>query len=158
MSRTPRWLLMVAAAWFALAGLVSGILAVVGAWSAVSAGLNGCALSIEAITIRVPVAPDSLGCTQRVDLVSIVLSGLASIVLLATLSWLLGSSKPRWAVPIGAAAAILVGVQPLLVVLWLIDRGNLTGGPIELAVGIVPLAWSVVSAAVALFAWRRPAA
>jgi hypothetical protein len=153
-SRPPRWLLAVAAAWFALAGAVSGLLTVVGAWSVISAGLSGCVLMIEGLGVRFPVAPDPLGCTQRVDLLSMVLSGLASIVLLATLGWLAGSRRgSRW-VPLGAVAAVLAGIQPLILVVWFIDRGNVTGGPIELAVGIVPLAWSVVSAAVALAAWR----
>ena len=154
MRRPPRWLLAVASAWFALAGIVSVLLALVGAWSAVSAGLNGCMLSIEGLGVRLPVAADSLGCTQRVDAVSIALSALAGIVLLITLGWLAGSGTGRWSVPFGAAAAILAGIQPLLAVVWLIDRGNLTRGPIELAVGIVPLAWSLISATVALAAWR----
>ena len=153
-SQPPRWLLAVAAAWFALAGAVSGLLTVVGAWSAISAGLSGCVLTVEGVGVRLPVAPDSLGCTQRVDLLSIVLSGLASIVLLAALGWLTGSGRWRWSVPFGAVAAVLVGIQPLILVVWFIDRGNLTAGPIELAVGIVPLAWAVLSAAVALAAWR----
>lgn len=154
MSRPPRWLLAVAAAWFALAGIVSGILALVEAWSAISAGLGGCVLMVQGLGVRFPVAPDPFGCTQSVDLLSIVLGGLTSILLLATLGWLAGSRRWRWSVPFGAGAAVLVGIQPLILVLWFIDRGNLTGGPIELAVGIVPLAWSVVSAAVALAAWR----
>ena len=154
MRRPPRWLLALAAAWFALAGIVSVVMALVGTWSAVSAGLSGCMLSIEGVAVRFPVATDPLACTQRVDAVSIALSGVAGIVLLVTLGWLSGSGRGRWSVPFGAAAAILVGIQPLLAVVWLIDRGNLTRGPIELAIGIVPLAWSVISAIVALAAWR----
>lgn len=154
MSRPPRWLLAVAAAWFALAGAVSGLMTVVSAWSAISAGLSGCVLTVERLGVRFPVSPDPLGCTQRVDLLSMVLSGLASIVLLATLGWLAGSRWGRRWVPLGALAAVLVGIQPLILVLWFIDRGNVTAGPIELAVGIVPLVWSIVSAAVALTAWR----
>jgi hypothetical protein len=152
--RPPRWLLVVAAAWFALAGIVSGIVALIEAWTGISAGLNGCVLTIEGFGVRLPVAPNAFGCTQRVDLVSIVLAGLASIVLLMTLAWLTGVRRVRNAVPFGAIAAVLVGLQPLFLVAWLIDREYVTGGPIELAVGIVPLAWSVISAAVALAAWR----
>ena len=154
MRRPPRWLIVTAAVWFALAGFVSVTMALVGAWSAVSAGLNGCLLSIEGFGIRLPVAADPFGCTQRVDAVSIALSSLAGILLLVTLGWLAGSGRGRRSVPFGSAAAVLVGVQPLLAVMWLIDRGNLTGGPIELAVGLVPLVWSVISATVALAAWR----
>ena len=150
----PRWLRAMAGAWFAVAGIVSVLMALVGAWSAVTAGLNGCLLSIEGLGVRFPVAADSLGCTQRVDAVSITVSALAGIVLLSTLGWLAGSGRGRWSVPFGAAAAVLVGIQPLLAVLWLVDRGNLTRGPVELAVGLVPLAWSVISATVALAAWR----
>jgi hypothetical protein len=158
MKPPPRWLLAVAAAWFALAGFVSAILAVVSIWSAVSAGVSGCVLLVQGGALRFPVDPDPLGCTQRVDILSLALGTLASIVLLMTFGWLAGARRARWAVPFGAVAAALVGLQPLMIVLWLIDRGNLTGGPIELAVGIVPLVWSVVSAAVALAAWRgRPA-
>ena len=154
MRRAPRWLLGVAAAWFALAGSVSGILAFVEAWTAISAGVSGCALSIDGRTVRFPVADDPLGCTQRVDLVSIVVGGLTSILLLATLAWLVDSRRGRRWVPLGAVAAVLAGIQPLILVLWLIDRGNLTGVPIELAVGIVPLVWSVVAAVAALITWR----
>ena len=170
MRRAPRWLLGVAAAWFALAGSVSGILAFVEAWTAISAGVSGCALSIDGRTVRFPVADDPLGCTQRVDLVSIVVGGLTSILLLATLAAVgfaarafaeafarlirLAPRRGRRWVPLGAVAAVLAGIQPLILVLWLIDRGNLTGGPIELAVGIVPLVWSVVAAVAALITWR----
>ncbi|HEU5204586.1 MAG TPA: hypothetical protein VFU17_09855 [Candidatus Limnocylindrales bacterium] len=91
---------------------------------------------------------------QRVDVVPLVLEALASVALLATLGWLAGSGRGKWLVPFGAVASVLIGLQPLILVLWFIDRGNLAAGPIELAIGIVPLAWSVVSAAVALAAWR----
>jgi hypothetical protein len=152
--RPPRWLLVVAAAWFALAGTASGILALVEGWTAISSGLNGCVLMIEGIGTRFPVAPNALGCTQWVDVVSIAVAGLASIVLLVTLAWLTGARRGRNAVPLGAGAAVLVGLQPLFLVAWLIDREYVTGGPIEWAVGIVPLAWSVISAGVALGDWR----
>lgn len=154
MRQSPRWLLAAAAAWFGLAGAVSGILAFVGAWSASSAGLSGCLLEVAGVSVRLPVAPDPLGCMQRVDVVPLVLEALASVALLATLGWLAGSGRGKWLVPFGAVASVLIGLQPLILVLWFIDRGNLAAGPIELAVGIVPLAWSVVSAAVALAAWR----
>ena len=158
MRRPPRWLLALAAAWFALAGAASGILALTEAWTALSAGLNGCVLTIAGLGVRFPVASDALECSQRVDPVSILFGGLASIALLLTLAWLAGARRGRRWVPVGAAASVLVGLQPLMLVAWLIDRGNLTGGPIELAVGIVPLVWSVVSAAVALIAWRASSA
>jgi hypothetical protein len=89
-----------------------------------------------------------------VDLVFIVVAGLASLLLLMTIAWLTGARRVRNAVPLGAVAAVLVGLQPLFLVAWLIDREYVTGGPIELALGIVPLAWSVISAGVALAAWR----
>ena len=158
MSRPPRRLLVLAAAWFALAGLASGLLTVAEAWTALSAGLNGCVLTIAGLGVRFPVASDALECTQRVDLVTIVLGGLASVALLLTLAWLAGGRRGRRWVPVGAAASVLVGLQPLVLVAWLIDREYITSGPIELAVGIVPLAWSVVSAAVALIAWRASSA
>ena len=157
MSRPPRWLLALAAAWFALAGIVSGIVALVEAWSAISAGLNGCVLMIADLGVRLPVA-NAGECSQRVDLVSILLGGLASLALLLTLAWLAGARRGRRWVPVGAAASVLVGLQPLVLVAWLIDRGYVTGGPFELAVGLVPLVWSVVSAAVALIAWRASSA
>ena len=158
MSRPPRWLLALAAAWFALAGAASGLLALTEAWTALSAGLSGCVLTIGDLGVRLSVASDALECAQRVDLVSIVLGALASLALLLTLAWLAGARRGRRWVPVGAAASVLVGLQPLLLVAWLIDRGNLTGGPIELAVGVVPLAWSVSSAVVALIAWRASSA
>lgn len=154
MKRPPRWLLAVAAAWFALAGIVSGILALVEGWTAISAGLNGCVLMIEGVGVRLPVAANALGCTQRVDLVFIVGAGLVSLVLLTSLAWLTGVRRARNAVPFGAVAAVLAGLQPLLLVVWLIEREYITGGPIELAVGVIPLAWSVISAVVAVAAWR----
>jgi hypothetical protein len=154
MRRPPRWLLVLAAAWFALAGIASGIAAIIEAWTGIAAGLNGCVLTTGGVGVRLPVAPDAFGCTQSVDPVSIVVAGLASIVLLMTLAWLTGARRGRNAVPLGAVAAVLVGLQPLLLVAWLIEREYVTGGPIELAVGIVPLAWSVISAGVALAAWR----
>jgi hypothetical protein len=146
------------AAWFALAGIVSGIAALIDASTAISAGLNGCVLMIEGIGTRLPVAPNALGCTQWVDVVSIVVAALASIMLLVTLAWLSGARGGRNAVPLGAVAAVLVGLQPLFLVAWLIDREYVTGGLIEWAVGIVPLTWSVISAGVALAAWRAPRA
>ena len=154
MRRPPRWLLGVAATWFALAGAASGITAVVGAWSALSAGLSGCVLLIGDAALRLPVAPDAFGCTQRVDVVPLVLGAGTSVVLLATFGWLVGAQRGRWSVPFGAAGAVFVGIQPLLLVTWLIDNGYLTGGPIELAVAVVPLTWAIASAGTALTAWR----
>ena len=154
MRQPPRWAVALAATWYALAGAVSGLLAVSGTWSAISAGLNGCVLLIHGFGVRLPVAPDPFGCSQRVDLLTILLGGLTSVALLITLAWLTGRRRGRRWVPLGAVASVLAGLQPLLLIAWLIDRGNLTGGPIELAVGLVPLVWSVVSAIVALAAWR----
>ena len=154
MSRPPRWAIALAGAWFGLAGAASGILAFVEAWTAVSAGLNGCVLSIAGIGVRLPVASNALECSQRVDVVTIVVGGVASVALLTTLAWLAGARWGRRWVPVAAAGSVLVGLQLLMLVAWLIDREYITAGPIELAVGLVPLVWSVVSAIVALAAWR----
>ena len=156
MRRSPRWLLAAAAAWFGLAGAISGILALVGVWNAISAGLSGCLLEVAGVSVRLPVVPDTLGCMQRVDVLPIILEALASVALLATLGWLAGSGRGKWLVPFGAVSSVLIGLQPVMVVLWFIDRGNLAAGPIELALGIVPLVWSVAAAAIALHAWRAP--
>ena len=104
----------------------------------------------------VPVPADALGCTQRVDVLPIVVGALLSFTLLATAGWLTRRRRGRLAgiVPFGAVAAVLAGLQPLMAVAWLVEQGNLTAGPIELAIGVVPLVWALVSAAVALTAWR----
>ena len=106
--------------------------------------------------MQFPGTADALGCTQRADVLPIVLGALLSFALLATASWLIRRRPGRlaWIVPFGAVAAVLAGLQPLMAVIWLVERGNLTAGPIELGIGIVPLAWAILSAAVALRAWR----
>ena len=153
---TARPLVALAAAWFALAGSIGAVMAVLGAWTVTSAGMNGCVLLIGDGAGRLPVPPDALGCTQRVDVLPIVLGALLSLALLATAGWLTRRRDGRLAaiVPFGAAAAVLAGLQPLMAVVWLVEQGNLTAGPIELAIGVVPLAWALLSAAVALTAWR----
>ena len=155
MKLTAQPLVFLAVAWFALAGSVGVVMALLGAWTAISAGLSGCVLLIGD-GVQLPGADDALGCTQRVDVLSIVLGGVVSFSLLATAGWLALRRRGRfaWIVPFGAVAAVLAGLQPLMAVIWLVERGNLTAGPIELGIGIVPLAWAILSAAVALMAWR----
>jgi hypothetical protein len=150
-------LVALAVAWFALAGSVGVVMALLGVWTAIWAGLSGCVLLMGDRAVRFPVADDAIGCTQRVDVLSIVLGALLSFALLATAGWLTRRRHGRiaWIVPFGAVAAVLAGLQPLMAVIWLVERGNLTAGPIELAIGIIPLAWAILSAAVALTA-RRP--
>ena len=156
MRLTARPLVIMAAAWFILAGSIGAVMAVLGAWTVVSAGMNGCVLLIGDRAVRFPVPADALGCTQRVDVLPIVLGALLSFALLATAGWLIRRRNGRLAgiVPLGAVAAILAGLQPLMTVVWLVEQGNLTAGPIELAIGFVPLIWALLSAAVALTAWR----
>jgi hypothetical protein len=156
MRLTGRPLVALAAAWFALAGSIGAVMAVLGAWTVTSAGMNGCVLLIGDRAVRSPIAEDALGCTQRVDVLPIVLGALLSFALLATAGWLTRRPNGRfaWIVPFGAVAGVLAGLQPLLAVIWLVQRGNVTAGPIELAIGIVPLFWAILSAAVALTAWR----
>jgi hypothetical protein len=153
---TARPLVALAAAWFTVAGATGAVMAVLGAWTLTSAGMNGCVLLIGDRAVRFPVPADAFGCTQRVDVLPIVLGALLSLALLATAGWLTRRRDGRLAavVPFGAVAAVLAGLQPLMAVLWLVEQGNLTAGPIELAIGIVPLAWAFLSAAVALTAWR----
>lgn len=156
MRLTGRTLVALAAAWFVLAGSIGAVMAVLGAWTVTSAGVNGCVLLIGDGTVRFPVPADALGCTQRVDLLPIVLGALLSFALLATAGWLTRRRHGRLAgiVPFGAVAAVLAGLQPLMAVVWLVEQGNLTAGPIELAIGVVPLIWGLLSATVALTAWR----
>jgi len=156
MRLTAQPLVFLAVAWFALAGSVGAVMALLGAWTAISAGLSGCVLLIGDGAVQFPGAADAFGCTQRVDLLPIVLGAMLSFSLLATAGWLTRRLNGRfaWIVPFGAVAAVLAGLQPLMAVTWLVERGNLTAGPIELAIGVVPLAWALLSAAVALTAWR----
>ena len=154
MRLTARPLVALAAAWFAFAGSIGAVMAVLGAWTVTSAGMNGCVLLRAG---RLPVEADALGCTQRVDVLPIVLGALLSLALLATAGWLIRRRNGRLAaiVPFGAVAAVLAGLQPLMAVVRLVEQGNLTAGPIELAIGVVPLAWALLSTAVALTAWRQ---
>jgi hypothetical protein len=153
---TTRPLVAMAAAWFALAGSIGAVMAVLGAWTAISAGMSGCVLLVGDQIVRFPLAVDALACTQRVDILPIVLGALLSFALIATAGWLIRRRHGRLAgiVPFGAVAAVLAGLQPLMAVVWLIEQGNVTAGPIELAIGVLPLAWALLSAAVALTAWR----
>ena len=156
MRLTAHPLVTVAVAWFGLAGSIGAVMAVLGAWTVTSAGMNGCFLLIGDRTMRFTGAADPLVCTHRVDVLPIVVGALLSFALLATAGWLTGRRRGRFAliVPFGAVAAVLAGLQPLMAVVWLVEQGNLTAGPIELAIGLVPLAWAILSAAVALTAWR----
>jgi hypothetical protein len=149
-------MLALAAVYFALTGLIAGLVAIATLWSTISAALGGCSMVFGDDVLRLRAPAGAVACTQRVDLIPIVLGGLASGLLLATFAWLQGSrdrARSR-VVPLGAMAAVLAGVQALSTVLFLIDRGNLTAGPVEIAFAVLTLAWGVVSALIALAAWR----
>jgi hypothetical protein len=128
---------------------------VLGAWTAISAGMSGCVLLVGDQLVRFPVVVDALACTQRIDVLLIVVGVLASFALLATLGWLIRHRRGWLAaiVPFGAVSAVLAGLQPLIAVTWLVERGYVTAGPIELAIGVVPLVWALLSAAVAMARW-----
>lgn len=156
MTQPRRAWMALATAYFALSGAIALLLTIGQAWGALSAGLAGCALFVGDAFLRLPVSADSLGCTQHLDLGSIVLGAVASVVLLATLAWLVGrrgTALTRLA-PLGAVVAVLVGLLPAATVLWFVEfyRGSL--GPVEIGVGLVPLAWSVSSALIVLAVWR----
>jgi hypothetical protein len=155
-----RSMIVLAAAFFALTGLIAGLIAIATLWTTISAAVAGCSMVFGDDVLRLRAPADAAACTQRVDLIPIALGGLASGLLLATLAWLPGSRRraPSRVVPLGAVAAVLAGVQALSTVLFLIDQGNLTAGPVEIGFGLLLLAWGVVSAAVALAAWRASGA
>lgn len=149
-------MIALAVVYFALTGLILGLVAIATLWGTISAALGGCSMVFGAVVLRLAAPAGAVACTQQVDLILILLAGLASGLLLATLAWLQGPRESAWSrvVPLGAVAAILAGVQALSTVLFLIDRGNLTAGALEVGFGVVMLTWGVVSALVALTAWR----
>ena len=162
MTKPRRAWVALATAYFALAGLLALVMTLAQAWGVLSAGLAGCALFVGDTFLRFPVPPDSLGCTQRLDVIPIVLGGIASFILLSTVAWLIRRRGTRLAriVPVGAVAGVLVGLLPLSTVRWVVEfyRGSL--GPVELGLGVIPLAWAVASGLVAIATWHvraRPA-
>jgi hypothetical protein len=130
-------------------------MSVIGAWTAISAGMSGCVLVVGDQIVRFPVAVDALACTQRVDVLPIVVGASLSFALLATVGWFT-RHRHGWLariVPFGAVSAVVAGLQPLIAVTWLVERGYVTAGPIELAIGAVPLVWALLSATVAIARW-----
>jgi len=152
-----RPLIATAAAFLALGGLLAGLVTVAIMWGVISSALAGCLLVIAGNQIRVPVVADPLGCTQYVDGLAIVLGCIAAGALLGALAWLL-HPRAGWlsrVVPIGAAAALLIGIYPLIVLASLADDGFVALGPIELGLGAVLLGWGLIAAAVLVAAWAK---